>query len=55
MSQLPLFIEGQVALDVQLLLKCGLVRPVRRTENGRVTEYELTHAGRILLGGKKEE
>lgn len=31
-----------------LWLKVGLLRPVRRSEDGTVTEYELTHAGRVF-------
>jgi hypothetical protein len=34
--------------DVAALLAAGLIRPVRRTADGRVTEYALTHAGRTL-------
>ena len=41
---------SEPTLDLDLLLKAGLIRPVRRTECGKVTEYELTHAGRVLLG-----
>jgi hypothetical protein len=29
--------------------KLGLVRALRRTADGAVTEYELTHLGRVLL------
>jgi DNA-binding MarR family transcriptional regulator len=34
--------------DLQAMIMAGLVRPVRRTADGRITEYELTHAGRVL-------
>ena len=34
---------------LQMLLRLNLAVPVRRTQNGAVTEYALTHAGRVFL------
>lgn len=36
--------------DIRALLESGLLRPVRRTQDGKVTEYELTWLARRLLG-----
>lgn len=36
--------------DVRALLDSGLLRPVRRTKDGRATEYELTWLARRMLG-----
>lgn len=33
------------------LIRLGLLEATRRTPDGRVTEYRLTHAGRTLVGG----
>ena len=35
--------------ELELLIALGMVRPVRRTNDGQVTEYELTHVGRCLF------
>lgn len=37
------------ASDFQLLQRLGLLRPVRRTANGQVTEYAFSHTLRTLL------
>lgn len=39
--------------ELRLLIDLGLVVPKRVTEDGRVTEYELTHAGRTLVATEK--
>jgi DNA-binding MarR family transcriptional regulator len=36
--------------DIRALVESGLVKPVRRTKDGRVTEYELTWLARRMLG-----
>lgn len=36
--------------DVRALLDSGLLRPVRKTKDGRATEYELTWLARRMLG-----
>lgn len=36
-------------------LRAGLLRRVGATQDGRVVKYELTHAGRVLLGRALEE
>lgn len=41
--------QGITKEELQLMLAAGLLRPTRRTADGRVTEYELTHEGRIFL------
>lgn len=41
--------------SLEVLATAGLVRPVRRTADGQVTEYELTHDGRVLLGRAKDQ
>lgn len=40
------------AAQVTEFVQLGLLRAVRRTADGRITEYELTHAGRVFLGAK---
>lgn len=35
--------------ELQLMLAAGLLRASRRTADGRVTEYTLTHAGRLFV------
>ena len=35
--------------ELKLCVELGLVRSVRATEDRRVFEYELTHAGRMLV------
>lgn len=34
---------------ITLLVLSGLLEPVARTTDGKVTEYRLTHAGRVLV------
>lgn len=36
--------------DVRALLESGLLRAVRRTADGKATEYELTWLARRMLG-----
>ena len=37
--------------ELELLEQCGLVRVVARSQDGKITQYELTGNGRILAKG----
>lgn len=60
MKQAPMVFRGgevigrMTVVELRAAEAAGLVRAAGRTGDGRVTRYELTGVGRILLGNRLE-